>query len=159
MAEMLGAVASGLAVAEVGLKVGGTVWKLKRLWQQVHEVPQTIKDLMRQIEIMDPVLASHETNLDVQNADLLENLPTRHGSPTTLSAAYCREALNDLRLLVEDLDCAIKAQTRSKRTFARVGVARSRVEVVLKKDTIKGFQDRLEMAMNLLQFTQVTYLA
>lgn len=152
MAEILGAVASGLAVAEVGLKVGGTVWKLKKLWQQVHEVPQTIKDLMRQIEIMEPILASHEINLNVQNAGLLEQLPASHGSPTTLSSAYCREALNDLRHLVEDLDCAIKSETRSRRTFARVGVA-------LKKDTIRGFQDRLERAIKLLQWTQVNYLA
>lgn len=152
MAEILGAVASGLAVAEVGLKVGGTVWKLKRLWQQVHEVPETIKDLMRQIEIMDPVLANHETDLVVQNADLHEQPPTRHSSPATLSAAYCREALNDLRCLIEDLDRAIKSETRSRRTFARMGV-------MLKKDTIRGFQDRLERAIKLLQWTQVNYLA
>lgn len=152
MAEILGAVASGLAVAEVGLKVGGTVWKLKRLWQQVHEVPETIQDLMRQIEIMEPVLVNHEANLQVRDAGLLEQLPTPHGPPATLSAEYCREALNDLRNLVEDLDRAIKTETRSRRTFARVGV-------VLKKDTIRGFQDRLERAIKLLQWTQVNFLA
>ncbi|KAH8781190.1 hypothetical protein F5883DRAFT_169007 [Diaporthe sp. PMI_573] len=151
MAEVLGAVASGLALAEVGLKVGGTVWKLKMLWQQVHEVPQTIRDLMRQIEIMDPILSDHETYLDVQGAGFLEHLPTHHGSTVTPSAEYCREALNNLRRLVEDLNGAIESEKRSRRTFARM-------RVVLKKDTIKGFQDRLAMAIELLQLAQVTYL-
>lgn len=143
MAEILGAVASGLAVAEVGLKVGGTVWKLKKLWQEVHEVPATIRDLMRQIEMMDPILSDHET------------LPTRlsayDGAPTTQSAAHCREALNDLQCLVEDLNVAVDSERRSRRTFARM-------RVVLKKDTIKGFQDRLERATRLLQLAQVSYL-
>jgi len=151
MAEVLGAVASGLALAEVGLKVGGTVWKLKMLWQQVHEVPQTIRDLMRQIEIMDPILSDHETYLDVQGAGFLEHFPTHHASTVIPSAEYCREALNNLRRLVEDLNGAIESEKRSRRTFARM-------RVVLKKDTIKGFQDRLARAIELLQLAQVTYL-
>lgn len=152
MAEVLGAVSSGFAVAEVGLKVGGTVWKLKRLWQEVHEVPATLQDLMRQIEIMDPVLSHHESTLGNQNIAVQAQLPTFNTAPAILSAAYCREALNDLRHLVEDLDGAIESEKRSRRTVARV-------RVVLKKDTIKGFQNRLERSIRLLQSTQVSYLA
>lgn len=152
MCEILGAVAGGLAVAEVGLKVGGTVWKLKKLWQEVHGVPATIQELMRQIEIMDPVLSDHETTLSIQSTALPRQLPTHSAQPAMLSAAYCREALNGLRRLVEDLDSAVNSEKRSRRTFAKMRV------VVLKKDTIKGFQDRLERAIRLLQSTQVSYL-
>lgn len=152
MAEILGAVASGFAVAEVGLKVGGTVWKLKKLWEEVHEVPATIQDLMRQIEIMDPILCDHESALGNQSIALPTQLPTRNTAPAMLSAAYCREALNDLRRLVEDLDVAIESEKKSRRNFARM-------RVVLKKDTIRGFQDRLERAMRLFQSTQLSYLA
>lgn len=152
MAEILGAVASGLAVAEVGLKVGGTVWKLKKLWQEVHDVPATIQDLMRQIEMMDPILSDHETNLDIQTTALPRQLLTCNGAPATQSTAYCREALNDLQRLAEDLDVALESEKRSRRTFARI-------RVVLKKETIKEFQYRLERAIRLLQWTQVNYLA
>lgn len=152
MAEVLGAVASGLAVAEVGLKVGGTVWKLKSLWQQVHEVPETMQDLMKQIEMMDPILSDYETNLGVQSASLINHSPTRHDSPTNLSAAYGREALNNLRRLVEDLGEAIESEKRRRRTLAKM-------RVMLKNDTIKRFQERLERAIRLLQWTQVNYLA
>lgn len=152
MAEILGAVASGLAVAEVGLKAGGTVWKLKKLWQEVHDVPTTIQDLMRQIEIMDPILSDHETALGNQSIALLTQIPSHSGAPATQSAAYCRDALNDLQGLVEDLDVAIKSGKRGRRAVARM-------RVMLKKDIIKGFEDRLERAIRLLQWTQVTYLA
>ncbi|KAL2284391.1 hypothetical protein FJTKL_09086 [Diaporthe vaccinii] len=152
MAEILGAVASGLAVAEVGLKVGGTVSKLKKLWQEVHDVPATIQYLMRQIEMMDPILSDHETNLDIQTTALPRQLLTCNGAPATQSTTYCREALNDLQRLAEDLDVALESEKRSRRTFART-------RVVLKKETIKEFQYRLERAIRLLQWTQVNYLA
>lgn len=152
MAEILGAVASGFAVSEAGLKVGGTVWKLKKLWQEVHDVPATIQDLMRQIEIMDPVLSDHESTLGNQNIALPAQLQTYNAAPAILSAAYCREALNDLRSLVEDLDVAIESEKRSRRTVARM-------RVVLKKDSLRVFQDRLERAIRLFQSTQLSYLA
>lgn len=136
MAEVVGAVASGLAVAEVGLKVGGTVWKLKQLWQQVHNVPETIQDLMKQIEIMDPVLCDHENRFGLPSAGQLQQLPTHNSPQAILSAENCRKALDNLRSLVEDLDEAIESQKRTRRTVARM-------RVVLKKDTIKGFQERL----------------
>ncbi|KAG8161642.1 hypothetical protein KVR01_008629 [Diaporthe batatas] len=147
MAEVLGAVASGLAVAEVGLKVGGTVWKLKKLWQQVHEVPETIQDLMKQIEIMDPVLCDFETNFGVQNA----SLTTQNTPQSMLSAKYCRQAFNDLRGLIEELDGAIQAEKKARRTLAKM-------RVVLKKDVIKGLGERLDRAMKLLQGAQTNYL-
>lgn len=151
MAEILGAVASGLAVAKVGLKVGGTVWKLKKLWQEVHEVPAAIRDLMRQIEMMEPILSAHETSLSIQDTALPARFSACNGAPTTQSAAHCREALDDLQRLVEDLDFAVDSEKRRTRTFARM-------KVVLKKHTIKGFQDRLERATRLLQLAQVSYL-
>lgn len=153
MAEIIGAVASGLAVAEVGLKVGGTVWRLKKLWQEVHGVPATIQDLMRQIEIMDPVLSDHESTLGIQTIALPRQLPSHNTAPAMLSAAYCREAVNDLRRLAEDLDNTVESEKRRRRTFAKIKI------VVLKKDTMKIFQDRLERAIRLLQSTQVSYLA
>lgn len=151
MAEVLGAVASGLAVAETGLKVGGTLWKLRKLWQQVHEVPETVQALMRQIELMDPVLSDHETNFDVKSVAIRQRSSTPNNSQALMSAEYCRKALNDLQSLVEDLDGAIESEKRIRRTFAKM-------KVVLKKDTIKEFQERLDRALKLLQCTQVNYL-
>lgn len=151
MAEILGAVASGLAVAEVGLKVGGTVWKLKRLWQEVHQVPETIAYLMKEIEIIEPVLSEFEGNFNTQIIAFPTQSPAYNGAPAALSSAYCREALNDLRNLVEDLEGAVSSEKKRRRTLARI-------RVVLKKETITGFQARLERATRLLQSAQVNYL-
>ncbi|KAK8862805.1 ankyrin repeat-containing protein [Apiospora arundinis] len=62
MAEVLGAVASGIALAEVAWKAGGAVSKLKRLWNETKNVPETIADLMIQIECLDPAIWEAETH-------------------------------------------------------------------------------------------------
>lgn len=42
MAELLGTVASGIGVAEFALTVGESMSKLRRLWENVQEAPETI---------------------------------------------------------------------------------------------------------------------
>lgn len=151
MAEILGAVASGLAVAEAGLKVGGTVWKLNQLWKEMKEVPATIQDLMRQIEMIGLILSEHETNLSIQSTAFPIRLSTHNGAPAAQSVAYSREALNDLQRLVEDLNSAVESGKKREQVVGRV-------RVVLEKGTIKDFQDRLERAIRLVICTQLNDL-
>lgn len=127
------------------------MWKLKQLWQKVHEVPETIAYLMKEIEIIEPVLSEFEGNFDAHIAAFTTPSLAYDGAPAARSSAYCREALNDLRTLVEDLDGAIASEKKRKRVLAKI-------RVVLKKDIIKGFQGRLERATRLLQSAQMNYL-
>ncbi|KAK6065684.1 carboxylesterase [Seiridium cupressi] len=56
MAEALGAVASGIAVAQVAGTAGSAIWKLKQLWDEVEDVPEIINDLIEQLGCLDPSL-------------------------------------------------------------------------------------------------------
>ncbi|KAK6063068.1 carboxylesterase family protein [Seiridium cupressi] len=56
MAEALGAVASGIAVAQIAGTAGSAIWKLKQLWDEVEDVPEIINDLIEQLGCLDPSL-------------------------------------------------------------------------------------------------------
>lgn len=153
MAEILGTVSSAIAVAEVGLKVGGTVLKLRRLWEEVQEVPEKIQDLMAQIDIYEPILADAERafELDPVVGSAIGLSQPLDKSIGRTSSSQCREALRDLQQLIEELSGKIESARKGKRTIAKV-------KVLLKKDDLKKFQRRLKRAQWLLQASQMGYL-
>ncbi|KAJ4423386.1 hypothetical protein N0V82_001990 [Gnomoniopsis sp. IMI 355080] len=150
MAEILGTVSSAFAVAEVGVKAGNTLFKLRELWKEVQDVPEKIRDLMRQIEIYEPLLAELESYLVVDPL-AAGGAVARASSPGLVdvsvkgkTSSYCREALADLQDLVNDLSKGISSAERKKRGIGRV-------KAVLKKDDLNKFQSRLDRAFGLLQ--------
>lgn len=147
MAEVLGVFASGVAVAQVAATAGGAVLKLKRLWSEVKDVPDTIQDLMEQIDCIDPALWQAEQQM-AQNElpPLLWN-----DDAAVRSAAYCRKALVKLTELVDDLSVQI---TSSRRFSGKLAA----VKVVLKKDELKKLERRLEGAVRMLQAAQQGFM-
>lgn len=146
MAEILGTVSSAIAVAEFGVTVGSTLFKLRKLWEEVQDVPEKIQDLMRQIEIHEPLLAEVEQYLQ---ADPLTGVVAGISGPFDTSArrkisVYCRKALTDLQDLVNELSKEISSAQRKKRGIAKL-------KVVLRKDDLKKFHSRLESAFDLLR--------
>lgn len=144
MAEILGTVSSALAVAEVGLKVVGTMLELKKLWEEVQEVPETIRHLMTELQILEPLLEDIGSQ-DTQISHIQSETSTR------LSSSYCQAALAELRILVDKLSQDINSK---KRRAKYVG----RVKVVLAKGDITKAEARLSRAVALLQSSQMNYL-
>ncbi|CAJ2512991.1 Uu.00g011100.m01.CDS01 [Anthostomella pinea] len=54
--KVVGLVASSITLVEVAARLGAGALKLRELWQQVHDVPETITRLLQEIEILEPVL-------------------------------------------------------------------------------------------------------
>ena len=50
MAEVLGVVASGVAVSQIAGQVTKSIFKLKQYWGQVQDAPDEIKYLLREID-------------------------------------------------------------------------------------------------------------
>lgn len=144
MAETLGAVASAVAVAEVGLKLGGAVLKLRRLWEDVQAVPVTIGDLMTELEILEPIVDESE-HQDTLSLELQSDRSARLGS------SYCRAAVLELRTLVESLSHDIDSQRKRKRYLGRV-------KVTLSRETIAKAEAKLQRAVALLQSSQMNHL-
>lgn len=99
MAEVHGTIASAIAVAEVGFKVGGTVFKLRQLWKEVQEVPETIRDMMREIYLLEPLLSEVERDFEVENTIHLDTGPLQafNMAAGRNSASLCREPLRNLQ--------------------------------------------------------------
>ncbi|KAI1117746.1 hypothetical protein F5Y14DRAFT_439039 [Nemania sp. NC0429] len=147
MAEALGVAASGIAVFQVATLVGKSIIKLKQLWDDLQDVPSSIRDLLDQIECLDPALWEAEHTFDHAS------LPPMiwDNSIASRSTAYCRKALNSLSELVDELALQIN----------RPGKLRSKVaagKVVLKKEQLKSLERRLQNAVMMLTLAQQSYL-
>lgn len=153
MAELLGTIAGGIAVGEVAVKVGGTLFKLRELWKQIQEVPDTIRELLQEIEIYEPLLDQIESGFN--NSNDLETECSPFGkfeaSHSRAAMALCRKPLLQLRQLVDELSKDIVSAKKIKRGMHRV-------KVVLKKEEVKKYQDKLQMAVRLLNVAQQNYL-
>ncbi|KAK7978784.1 hypothetical protein PG988_006274 [Apiospora saccharicola] len=147
MAEVLGAVASSIALVEVAGKDGGAVFKLKRLWDEINNVPETIADLMIQIECLDPAIWEAETHFaQPAISPLLWN-----DAAARRSAQCCRTALQRLTDLVDDLSAQINTAKRGRRKIACL-------KVMLKKEELRSLEKRLETAVRMLQSAQNGYM-
>lgn len=144
MAELLGTIASAIAVAEVGLKLGGTVLKLKGLWNEIQEVPDTISDLMDEIEILGQLVE----DFDAQDFAMASTSGDRSAK---LSVSYFQAALRHLGTLAENLRQEVESKKKRKRFSGRV-------KVVLSQETIAKTEAKMQRALALLQAAQTSYL-
>ncbi|CAJ2502616.1 Uu.00g100100.m01.CDS01 [Anthostomella pinea] len=143
MAEALGVVASGIAIAQVAGTAGKAIIKLRGLWNQVRTVPDTIADLMEPIDCLQPALWEFENNLAHQN------IPNQFwdDSTTRRSSEYCSKALAELSDLVTDLSRHINSERQIHRSTGRC-------KAISKKEQINLLERRLEKAVRMLQFAQ-----
>ncbi|OHW98454.1 hypothetical protein CSPAE12_02873 [Colletotrichum incanum] len=144
MAEVFGVVVSALTVAEMAGKFGSSLVKLKKLWNEVQDVPNEITQLFRQLELLRPVLAEMESEFTQQTHKVY------HNSAANLSMEYCQQAVGELDALAEDLQSRISAAKMSKRNITKL-------KVTFKKDQIRSYQEKIQFALQLLSLSQQTY--
>lgn len=145
MAEVLGLVSSVITVAELAGRVATSAATLKRLWDEVKDVPEEVNALLEEIELLHPFLAEMENEF-LQTPDIMKNL-----NAAKRALNYCRQAGSDLESLVEDMQQQIFTARGLKRKIAKVKVA-------LKKDQIRDYKRRLRSILHLLSLSQQSYL-
>lgn len=150
MAELLGVVASSIAVAEVAAKAGSAIPKLKALWDEVQNVPETIHHLLKQIEILDPMVWEMENELNAHRTTIINPI-LFNDDVMRRSTQYCRESLQSLTDIVDDMGVQVQNLQKFKRGMAKV-------KVVLKKKTLMDLEMRLRNALTLLNFAQQSYM-
>ncbi len=161
MAEALGLLASGIAVAQATHALGKLAVSLTRLWRDVRDVPDTIRLLVDQLELTTEMVGFIEAELSLPSppASPLSPLP----SPPSSSLCFpverekeeplnsmqrraierCRHAQGCLQALVDDLATEIASSRRRRRVLAGVKVA-------LKREVLEGYERRLGAAVGLL---------
>ncbi|KAI0149031.1 hypothetical protein BJ166DRAFT_536707 [Pestalotiopsis sp. NC0098] len=147
MAEVLGVVASGIAVVDAAGQIGSGIMKLKKLWSEVKDVPETINSLMQQLELLTVVIGEMET---IQQSSVGDAMRPFNSQGMQLSMMRCREAMDTLDHLVSKLAMHVDSEKRSKR-------ARAKLKVALSKDNLAQCHERLKDTVQLLQFAQGCY--
>ncbi|KAH6999568.1 hypothetical protein EDB80DRAFT_724903 [Ilyonectria destructans] len=140
MAEVVGLVASSLTLLEVADKVTRGLFQLKRLWDEVKDVPETIREILTRLDVLLPVVI--EIDKDLQRGAAISG-----NSAAVLSLSYCQNAINELTSVIDDLSRNIESVKGFRRNAARV-------KVVLKKDALSKYERKLEWSIQLLLLAQ-----
>ncbi|KPM35107.1 hypothetical protein AK830_g11469 [Neonectria ditissima] len=140
MAEVVGLVASSFTLLEIAEKVTSGLFRLKRLWDEVKDVPETIGDILARLDVLLPVVVEIEK-------DFRDGSISAGNSAQNLSLSYSQNAINELTFVIDDLSRNIESAKRFRRNSARV-------KVVLKKETLSKYEKKLEWAIQLLLLAQ-----
>ncbi|KIL90680.1 hypothetical protein FAVG1_06415 [Fusarium avenaceum] len=131
MAEILGLASSIITIVGVAGKLGTTTFRLKRLWDEVQDIPESIRRCTHNPE---------QTRRMAQN----DNAAKR-------SLEYSRKAVETLETLVRDMESQITATRKRKRFVAQF-------KAMIKKEVIEEHQRRLDSALQLVSLSQQTCL-
>ncbi|KXX73485.1 hypothetical protein MMYC01_209131 [Madurella mycetomatis] len=151
MAEALGVVASGIAIGHAAQTVGGAVLFLSRLWFEVKEVPETIQDILKELELTGHLVDTIQDEFEPAAGGSLGG-DASLTSVQCLAIQRCRQAHKDLRDLVGDLAADIASSRRGKRFLTKA-------KVVLKKDALDHYERRLHRAQRFLDSAVQTHIA
>ncbi|KAK7419759.1 hypothetical protein QQX98_003131 [Neonectria punicea] len=101
MAEILDIVSSVIAIVEAAGKLGTSALTLKRLWDEVQDVPASIEQRITQLQLLAPVLQDMEGEF-MRTRDIVQ-----HNPAGMLSLNYCQKATQEL----EEMAAAISLTT------------------------------------------------
>lgn len=147
MAEILGIVASGVALVEVAAKIGSQVLTLKQLWEEIKDAPHTIRSLIDDIYLLHPVLREIETYFGSPNSD-----PMGQNNDTGKQVMKCcRSALDELISSKNELSFELNHAKHFKRGVIKATLA-------LKRDVWVQHEKRLQRVVWMLGLVQQYYL-
>ena len=146
MAEIVGAVASGISIGTLVMGITSSIVKLKHYFDQVHEAPEDIMELIEQLKLLSLVLA-----------DMEENQRRNHTYgliPDSKSLSQClqlyKQGIEPLRDLTVSLSADLDTANKVRRKWGSA-------KVVLKKTQLDRYRVKLERAIKLLAFSHQMY--
>jgi len=145
MAEVLSVVASGIAVTQAAQTVGQAIFSVQ-LWREVKDAPETIQNMLDDLEVTGELVAAIEAELE---SSALSTGPDGNSCLTPLqdlTIRRCRQIQKKLGDFVGDLAADIASSRKRKRLLAKA-------QVVLKKETLASYERRLEKALASLNST------
>ncbi|KAG7292724.1 hypothetical protein NEMBOFW57_002763 [Staphylotrichum longicolle] len=146
MAEVLSVVASGIAVGQAAQTVGQAVFSLIQLWREVKDAPETVQNMLDDLEVAGELVAAIEAELETSALSTGPNSSRCLTRLQELALRRCRQIQKKLGDFVEDLAADIASSRKKKRLLAKA-------QVVLKKETLASYEKRLEKALASLNAT------
>ncbi|KAK1688432.1 hypothetical protein BDP55DRAFT_655910 [Colletotrichum godetiae] len=141
MAEVFGVVVSAFTVVEIAGKLGSSTIKLKKLWDEVQEVPSEMNQLVGMVDILNATLTELDRAFD------------KAGDPNfgtlDVSLNWCQQAATDLDTLATDLQQQIATAKRFRRRITKL-------KVTFKKDLIRSCEQKVQTALQILSLSLST---
>lgn len=138
--EALGAVASIIAITEAVGKLGKQAIALKKLCDQVKEIPQTLQDHIDEMDRLVSVLDQMGDDLATASKFAIESRAAQQ------CLLYCRQAASNL----EDLIMKLHAQVNAVDKKHSMGQTIIKFKVRLKKNLVDDLERKLEKSLRLL---------
>jgi len=129
MAELLGAVASGVGIASFVIQAASSIKKAKHFIDLMKDAPNELRYFMEGIEQLNKILDF----IDQQSRQI--SIPSDQGAIVLGAFNDCRKAALDLSSLAKDLESAISAHS-----------TKGRAKFAFKKQALDSFRMRLEAA-------------
>lgn len=125
MAEVVGVAASGIAFVQAAKGLAKAISRMKQLCADVKDVPETIEDLLDELELTAMVLAAMEEKPTMTAS----TCPATSDSVSSLqhqAIEWCRKIHSDLENLILDLASDIESTKVTKRAMVKARVALKR---------------------------------
>jgi hypothetical protein len=138
MAEVLGIIASGIAVGQLAGSITSNIVKLKEYWDQVKDVTGEIRQLLLEIDSLNLILSHIEQDQNRAGpSDISQNICFEQ------SLNLCKQGTEELSGLVSELAVKIDGKKGWRR---KAGASK----LVLKREEIKKLKRRMKNAIRLL---------
>jgi 23S rRNA A2030 N6-methylase RlmJ len=108
MAEVLGTMASGIAIYQLATSIARSIIAIKQGWSQVQDAPTEINNLIRQIDSLNLILQH------IQDDQSQEDIPQLSSANLCVqqSLGLCEEGAAELAALANDLNAKIQGKNR-----------------------------------------------
>lgn len=146
MAEIVGVVASGIAIAQAaGMLLKASI-KIKGLLQHVKNIPEETRLLLDKIETLTQTLSVPES-LGPDDPPI----PAALNGALHTAILQCRSASDQLSEVAQELESEMARARGLKRGLVAVKVA-------LRRDSLMVHEKRLSHAVEVLQVAQLSYM-
>jgi hypothetical protein len=143
MAEILGVVASGIAVAQLATGIVNGAQKIRKFCCEVRDAPRDIEEALEEIEALGQSL------LILQRG--LENCAQETSSVVVIARSFelCQKAANNLNVIVSKLSVEPGTQFTKRQ--------KAKLKVFLQKEEINNERERLHRAVRYLSLAVNCY--
>ncbi|RFN48572.1 hypothetical protein FIE12Z_7152, partial [Fusarium flagelliforme] len=145
MAEILGLASSIITVVGVAGKLGTSTIRLKRLWNEVQDIPASIQRCIEHLELLAPAIEDMDDEFQ-RTRTMVQN-----DSAAKRSLEYSRKAVATLECLVRDMETQLTTAKKGRKLVAQL-------KVRMKKEVIEEHQQQLQSVLQLVGLSQQTYL-
>lgn len=143
MAELIGVISSAITLGSLATQLATSIKRLKDYLEQIRDAPDDLKWLIRDIEVSGSIVAEIDTD-----SVLIYHLNNKYAFAQ--SVRLCKDALQELDILVIDVGRDIDSSSRLQRSYAAL-------RITMQRKKIERYKDRLKNVVQLLILSQQCY--